>query len=179
MNRIIKIRDKKLSWWDKIFLPRVIEGLWITFKRIWKKPFTQQYPEVKRYPRAGYRGLHRLAKDWQGRVKCVACYMCATSCPSKCITIEAGPAPWDDRDKYPVKFQIDELRCIFCGFCEKACPENAIQLTPVYEFSQYDRKDFLLQKEDLLAVNEWWSLPRYSKEYIKAQEIKEAAEKKH
>lgn len=179
MNRIIHLKNKNLSFWDKIFIPRIIQGLWHSFKRIWKKPYTQKYPEVKRYPYSGYRGMHRLNKDWKGRVKCVACYMCATSCPSKCITIKAGKAPWPDRDKYPEKFQIDELRCIFCGFCEEACPENAINLTPKYEFSQYDRKEFILQKEDLLAINEWWTLPEYSKEYNKDREIKESRRKKH
>ncbi len=177
MNRIIKIHDNKLKWHEKFYILRVLEGLWYTFLRTFRRPFTQKYPEVKRYPRGGYRGIHRLNKDWQGRVKCVACYMCATSCPSKCIKIVAGEAPWDDRDKYPVTFEIDELRCIFCGFCEKACPENAINLTPIYEFSKYSRKEFYLQKEDLMAIHEWWSLPKYSKEYVKAEEIKRAAKK--
>lgn len=177
MNRIVKVSDKKLKWHEHLYIFRIIEGLWVTFLRTWKKPFTQQYPEVRRYPKKGYRGIHRLNKDWEGRVKCVACYMCATACPSKCIKIEAGEAPWDDRDKYPIKFEIDELRCIFCGFCEMACPENAINLTPVYEFSRYNRKDFILQKEDLMAINEWWSLPRFSKEVNRKKEINEAREK--
>jgi NADH-quinone oxidoreductase subunit I len=180
MNRIIKVgKKKRLSWWDRIYIFRIIEGLWGTFLRLWRKPFTQKYPEVKRYPLGGYRGIHRLNKDWQGRVKCVACYMCATVCPSKCIRIVAGKAPWPDRDKYPVEFEIDELRCIFCGFCEMACPENAINLTPIYEFSQYRREDFLLDKEALQKINEWWSLPEYSKEYIKKKEIEKSSRNSH
>jgi ferredoxin len=76
-----------------------------------------------------YRGVHRLNKDEEGRVKCVACFMCSTACPARCIHIEADEAPWDDREKYPAKFDIDELRCIYCGMCEEACPVDAIELT--------------------------------------------------
>ena len=50
-----------------------------------------------------YRGVHRLNRDEQGRVKCVACMLCATACPANCIAIEAAAAPpdWPDRDKFP------------------------------------------------------------------------------
>lgn len=179
MIGIIKIKDNKLKWHEQYYILRIIEGLWWTFLRIWKKPYTQQFPEVRRFPKGGYRGIHRLNKDHKGNIKCVACFMCATACPSKCITITAAEAPWDDRDKYPEIFQIDELRCIFCGLCEQACPENAISLTPLYEFVRHDRKEFLLQKEDLMKNNEWWSLPEYSKEYLKEKEIKAAKSRKH
>ena len=80
-----------------------------------------------------YRGVHRLNRDEQGRVKCVACYMCATACPAHCIHIVGEQAPWTDREKYPIKFDIDELRCIYCGMCEEACPVDAIELTYEYD----------------------------------------------
>ena len=79
--------------------------------------------------RQTYRGVHRLNKDEEGRVKCVACFMCSTACPARCIHIEADEIPWADREKYPAKFDIDELRCIYCGMCEEACPVDAIELT--------------------------------------------------
>ena len=78
-----------------------------------------QYPEERRetmpVEQGGmllqtYRGVHRLNKDEEGRPKCVACFMCSTACPARCIHIEAAESPWDDREKYPQKFDIDELR---------------------------------------------------------------------
>ncbi len=36
-----------------------------------------------------FRGLHRLVPA-HDREKCVACYLCPTVCPAKCITVEVG-----------------------------------------------------------------------------------------
>ena len=47
-------------------------------------------------------------RDEQGRVKCVACYMCSTACPARCIDLVAAPSPWPDREKYPETFVIDK-----------------------------------------------------------------------
>lgn len=161
---IKKLKRPKLNWFEDLYLPALIKGLWITLKYLFTKKITVQYPEEKMPVRWGYRGLHRLNKDYHGNIKCVACYMCSTACPSECIEIVAGVAPFGDyREKYPVKFQIDELECIFCGMCAEACPELAIELTPVHEMSEYRREDFLLQKEDLMEVHEYWTLPRMSK----------------
>jgi NADH-quinone oxidoreductase subunit I len=99
-----------------------------------------------------YRGVHRLNKEPDGRVACVACFMCSTACPAHCIHIEAGEAPWDDREKYPVKFDIDELRCIYCGMCEEACPCDAIELTPFHDLVGNTREEMIYDKEKLLQV---------------------------
>ena len=101
-----------------------------------------------------YRGVHRLNRDTDDRVKCVACYMCATACPAHCIDIVAAPAPagWTDREKYPETFVIDELRCIYCGMCEEACPVDAIELTTLYDLTGLSREQMIFDKEKLLSV---------------------------
>jgi NADH-quinone oxidoreductase subunit I len=72
--------------------------------------------------------MHRLVPRPDGRPRCVACYMCATACPAQCIYIEAGEYDEEAIEKYPVRFEIDELRCIVCGFCVEACPKDAIRM---------------------------------------------------
>ncbi len=159
-----KLEARKMNFLEQLYLWPIFQGLWVTLRYFFKRKVTLQYPEEKVPVRWGYRGLHRLNKDYRGNVKCVACFMCSTDCPAECIEIVAGEAPFGDyREKYPVKFQIDELECIFCGMCEEACPEVAIQLTPVYEMSEYKRENFQLQKQDLMEMHEFWVLPKYSK----------------
>jgi NADH-quinone oxidoreductase subunit I len=143
----------KLTAAERLFLPQIAEGMKTTLKHFFGKSMTVQYPEQKRELRKeNYRGVHRLNRDSQGRVACVACFMCSTACPAHCIHIVGGEAPWEDREKYPVKFDIDELRCIYCGMCEEACPVDAIELTPEYDIVGMTREQMILDKEELLAV---------------------------
>lgn len=140
----------EMSLTERLYLPAVVKGLGLTLRHLFGKKVTVEYPEEKWEPGPRYRGLHKLTKDDTGRVKCVACYMCATACPSRCIAIEAAPAPWPDREKYPERFEIDLLRCIFCGYCVEACPEDAIVMTGHYEMASGSREDFIYTKERLL-----------------------------
>ena len=149
------------------FLPEVFKGLGTTLKHILGSVARGQrnkafcYPEERReqFPvvegglnRGNYRGVHRLNRDEEGRVKCVACFMCATACPADCIHIVGEESPWDDREKYPKKFDIDELRCIYCGMCEEACPVDAIELTPQYDLVGLSRQEMIFDKAKLLSV---------------------------
>ena len=144
---------------EQLYIPAIVQGLGTTIRHslsamFGKGAITQQYPEVKPNLPANYRGVHRLNRDEQGRVKCVACYMCSTACPAHCIDIVAAPAPgdWKDREKYPETFVIDELRCIYCGMCEQACPVDAIELTTLYDLTGMSREEMIFDKEKLLAV---------------------------
>ena len=116
------------------------------------KAITMQYPEEQHIPSPNYRGVHRLNKDEHGRVKCVACMLCATACPAHCIDIVGATAPpsWPDREKYPENFVIDELRCIYCGMCEEACPVEAIELTGLYDLTGLSREEMIFDKTKLL-----------------------------
>ena len=140
------------SWAQRLYLPAIFRGLALTFKHMFKRKFTVQYPEQRKSMPATARWGHRLNKDAEGRVKCVACEMCMTACPAKCIHIVGGPAPWEDREKYPVIFEINMLRCIFCGYCVEACPEDAIDMTNRFNFTNYTRQSFLWDKTKLLQM---------------------------
>jgi NADH-quinone oxidoreductase subunit I len=146
------VEEPRLGFFDNLFLPAVVTGLVTTAKHMFMKPVTENYPEVQPDLPPNYRGVHRLNRDPEGRVKCVACYMCATACPAHCIDIVAAPSPWPDREKYPETFVIDELRCIYCGMCEEACPVDAIELTSLYDLTGMSREEMMFDKEKLLSV---------------------------
>ena len=65
-----------------------------------------------------------------------------------CIALQATQDEHGRR--YPEFFRINFSRCIYCGFCEEACPTYAIQLTPDAEMSEYDRRNMVYEKDDLL-----------------------------
>src|SRR5215212_1497811 len=150
------VEEAKLGLWEQLYIPALVAGLKTTLGHMFKKKITEQYPEQEPKMPANYRGVHRLNRDAAGRVKCVACYMCATACPAHCIDIVAAPAPaeWqkDGREKYPETFVIDELRCIYCGMCEEACPVDAIELTHIYDMTSETRAEMVFDREKLLQI---------------------------
>jgi len=173
--RVPNNRDLNLR--ERAYLPELIRGLGITARHFLRNLFgardanpevidragtnrisTVQYPEEKSPYPPGYRGLHRLVPREDGKPRCVACYMCATACPAQCIYIEAGEYPEDDAsaesrviERYPVRFEIDELRCIVCGFCVEACPKDAIRMdTGTHAQASETRPEFHLTRDTLL-----------------------------
>lgn len=148
----------KIGFTEALYLPAIAQGIATTVKHMLSgKPMTRQYPEVEPDIPPNYRGVHRLNRDEKGRVKCVACFLCQTACPANCITIEAtgtdkNDPQWNDRDKYPASFVIDELRCIYCGMCEEACPVDAIELTSIYDLTGLSREEMFFDKDKLLSV---------------------------
>jgi NADH-quinone oxidoreductase subunit I len=163
---IINVDQPPMTTAEAFYLPEVFRGLGTTLRHIVKSvggggDRRLEYPESRREQREimdgginydNFRGFHRLNRDEDGRVKCVACFMCSTACPANCIHIEGAEAPWDDREKYPIKFDLDELRCIFCGMCEEACPVDAIELTYVYDIVGLSRNEMIFDKEKLLTM---------------------------
>jgi len=148
------VEEPKLGLAGRMYLPLLFGGLRTTAKHLVGPKVTVQFPEER--PVVGnpliYRGVHRLNKDEQGRVKCVACFLCATACPAHCIDIIGVESPWPDREKYPESFTIDELRCIYCGMCEEACPVDAIELTSLLDLTGRSREEMIFDKEKLLSV---------------------------
>jgi NADH-quinone oxidoreductase subunit I len=128
----------------------ILRGMSVTGRYFVAGKVTVEYPKEKlqTYPR--FRGAQALLTDpATGDTKCVACMLCATICPSQCISIVGEQTP-DGRSR-PATFDLDLSRCIFCGLCEEVCPVAAIVMTRVYELATYDKNDFFLTKEWLVA----------------------------
>ena len=154
-SRSKDVVNKKMNFWERIYLPAVLGGMWITLKHFFKKSNTLQYPEVKRQMSQIYRGQHVLKRDEEGRERCTACGLCAVACPAEAITMEAaersaGEEKLYREEKYAAKYEINMLRCIFCGLCEEACPKDAIYLSETFAPANFQRKGFIYGKDDLL-----------------------------
>jgi NADH-quinone oxidoreductase subunit I len=130
------------------FMLSDLKTLWIIFIRLFRPKTTIQYPEEKPYIAPRWRGRIILSRDPDGEERCVACHLCAVACPVDCIALQKTE---DEHGRwYPEFFRINFSRCIFCGLCEEACPTYAIQLTPDFEMSEYERHNLVYEKEDLL-----------------------------
>jgi NADH-quinone oxidoreductase subunit I len=127
----------------------IFQGMSVTGGYFLKDKVTVEYPKEKIIPQARFRGMHALLTDpATGVLNCCGCRLCETICPSQCITIETSE---ENNHKSIDVFDIDLARCIFCGFCEEVCPCAAIVMTSVYELATYDKNDFYLDKEKLVA----------------------------
>lgn len=125
-----------------------LRSIWVVLKHTFRERATIDYPEEKPYLPPRWRGRIILSRDPDGEERCVACYLCAIACPVDCIALQMDVA--DDGRRYPSFFRINFSRCIYCGYCEEACPTYAIQLTPDFEMSEYERHNMVYEKEDLL-----------------------------
>ncbi|QJC37875.1 NADH-quinone oxidoreductase subunit NuoI [Enterobacteriaceae endosymbiont of Donacia bicoloricornis] len=129
-----------------------IKSIFLVWMNLFNKRETIMYPEEKIYLPPRYRGRIILTSDSNNNERCVACNLCAVSCPVGCISLKKITNK--NGRSYPKFFRINISRCIFCGFCEEACPTGAIQLIPDFELCELNRKDLIYEKNDLLKKNQ-------------------------
>lgn len=161
-------KRRKLNFWEKLYLPAVAQGLWLTSKHFWRNLFlhiahrfglfkdvpaavTIQYPDERRKTSPRLRTRHRLTKRKDGTPRCVACMLCETVCPARCIYIMPAEHPDPNIEKFPKSFDIDLGLCVYCGYCVEACPEDAIRMdTQRHDIAAYSRDGMWLNIKEML-----------------------------
>jgi len=126
----------------------VLIGMKVTFRHLFTPAVTIQYPDVKlKLPERARNRLYVNMDD------CIGCFQCDMACPVDCVSIETVKAlPTDDlgatstgqkKRLWVTKFDIDIAKCCYCGLCVPPCPTECIKMTDVYEFSEYERSNFV------------------------------------
>jgi NADH-quinone oxidoreductase subunit I len=121
----------------------ILKGLSVTFRSMFRKRNTVQYPEVKKPTSPRFHGRHQLNRYPDGLERCIGCELCAYACPAE--------ARYSVGERYAAIYQINYNRCIFCGLCIEACPTRALTMTNEYELSAPTRQGLVYDKPDLLA----------------------------
>jgi NADH-quinone oxidoreductase subunit I len=127
-------------------------GLALTFRRLFTKKITVQYPEEKTPQSPRFRGLHALRRYPNGQERCIACKLCEAVCPALAITIESTVGA--DGTRRTSRYDIDLFKCIYCGFCEEACPVDAIVETRIHEYHMEAPGQNIMTKDKLLAIGD-------------------------
>lgn len=143
------IRQKDLTFLEKTYIPQIVKGLLLTLKQVFEPKFTRQYPEEKWKIPDSFRGRPVLVMEENGKERCVACGLCSRVCPAIAIDVQASETE-DEKERYPVKFEINMVRCIFCGFCEEVCPEEAIVMSKEFELVFTSQEEAIFGKDKLL-----------------------------
>lgn len=144
--------ERKLNFWERIYLPEVLKGLGYSFAKMSEPLYTFQYPDEQWLPPDVYRGRPVLVEE-AGKPRCVSCNLCARACPPMAISMKShdiGGA----KEREPEWFEINMLRCIYCGFCEEVCPEEAIIMSKEYDMTFHTRDEAVFGMDRLLIPKE-------------------------
>ncbi len=145
--------ERKLNFWERMYLPEVFKGLGYSFKKIVNEPmYTFQYPDELWDPPDSYRGRPVLVEE-EGKTRCVSCNLCARACPPMAISMQSKEVddPTSAKEREPAWFEINMLRCIYCGFCEEVCPEEAIVMSKEYDLTFQSRDEAIFGLDRLMV----------------------------
>lgn len=148
--------EKLKKYLQRLVLYDIVIGLFTTFRYMFKRKVTIQYPFEKGMLSSRFKGEHALRRYPNGEERCIACKLCEAICPAQAIVIESEPR--EDGSRRTTRYDIDMTKCIYCGLCQEACPVDAIVEGPNFEFSTLSHEELIFNKERLLSNGDRWEI---------------------
>ena len=140
------------DWFRRLLLIELLQGLWLTFKYLFRPKYTLMDPMEKTPQSPRFRGVHALRRYPNGEERCIACKLCEAVCPALAITIDSEQR--EDGTRRTTRYDIDLFKCIYCGFCEESCPVDSIVETHIHEYHFDKRGQNVVTKPQLLAIGD-------------------------
>ena len=141
--KVLKRPEREVS-----YVRATLKGMALTFKHMFEKKVTMQYPEEKSTDREHGDGAvehlpalagHPPDADRRAGPVQVRCLRSLPPGLSRPTASSWSPARTSRATAIPLIYEIDEFRCIFCGYCQEVCPEEAIHVGVHYENAEYSR----------------------------------------
>ena len=121
----------------------LLGGMAVTWKELWTKKVTQQYPENRDTLVISdrFRCELTMPHDENNEHACTACGICETNCPNGTITVNFKMIETEDGKKKKVldTYKWDLGMCTFCNLCVLTCPSNAIKFENTFENAVFTR----------------------------------------
>ena len=129
----------------------ILEGFWslvvgmsITIRYAFKKPVTVIYPK-ERIPMKRFKGpIAFVVDEKNGDHKCIACNACIKTCPSRCMSLEAGKSAVDGK-RVLTDFKVNYMLCSLCSLCIDVCPTDALKHDdPNYDMVSLTKRELVM-----------------------------------
>jgi len=127
----------------------LLGGMAVTWKELWTKKVTQQYPENRDTLVISdrFRCELTMPHDENNEHACTACGICEMNCPNGTITVNTKMIETEDGKKKKVldTYIWDLGMCTFCNLCVLTCPSNAIKFENTFENAVFTRSKLVQQ----------------------------------
>lgn len=142
MNSIIK-------YFKGLFggIKSLLIGMSVTWKELWTKKVTQQYPENRDTLVISdrFRAELVMPHDANNEHACTACGICQMNCPNGTIQVISKMIELEDGKKKKIidKYVWDLGMCTFCNLCVITCPSDAIKFENTFENAVFTRSKLI------------------------------------
>jgi NADH-quinone oxidoreductase subunit I len=127
----------------------LLGGMAVTWKELWTKKVTQQYPENRDTLVISdrFRCELTMPHDENNEHACTACGICQMNCPNGTITVNSKIIETEDGKKKKIldTYIWDLGMCTFCNLCVLTCPSGAIKFDNQFENAVFTRSKLVQQ----------------------------------
>lgn len=127
----------------------LLTGMRVTWKELFTKKITQQYPENRDTLVISdrFKAVLVMPHDENNEHACTACGICQMNCPNGTIIVKSKTIESDEGKKKKIldAHIYDQGMCTFCNLCVLTCPSDAIIFSNEFENALFTRSKLVMK----------------------------------